>query len=175
MTAYPPKAMAAVCIVMEAERKTYRKMVSHLRNNRDTIAKIGLRKIPSKSTIARAYGLIPDRYLAEVHRRVICEISAGSVAGDSTGYSNSSFVRWYVVRIDSVNPFQPALFNLGSFSSICTNWGGVCTYLVQILVPPLLGIVAAACVCDPDRQAATLAQARAWAGWPLPRVPCLPE
>ena len=27
MTAYPPKAMAVVCILMEAETKTYRKMV----------------------------------------------------------------------------------------------------------------------------------------------------
>ena len=98
MTAYPPRTMAAVCIVMGAERRTYRKMVGHLRNNRDTVAKIGLRKIPSKSAIARAYGLIPDRYLAEVHRRVICEISAGSVAGDSTG----CFVRWYDVRTGSV-------------------------------------------------------------------------
>ena len=102
MTAYPPRAMATVCIVMEAERKTYRKMVGHLRNNRGTVVKIGLRKIPSKSTIARAYGLIPDWYLTEVHRRAICEISAGSVAGDSTGYSDSSFVRWYDVRTDSV-------------------------------------------------------------------------
>ena len=102
MAAYPPRAMAAVCIVMEAERKTYRKMVGHLRNNRDTVVKIGLRKIPSKSTIARAYGLIPDRYLAEVHHRAICEISAGSVAGDSTIYSDSGFVRWYDVRTDSV-------------------------------------------------------------------------
>ena len=59
MTAYPPRAMAAVCIVMEAERKTYRKMVGHRRNNRDTVVKIGPHKIPSKSTIARAYGLIP--------------------------------------------------------------------------------------------------------------------
>ena len=102
MTAYPPGAMAAACIVMEAERKTYRKMVSHLRNNRDTVVKIGLYKIPSKSTIARAYGLIPDWYLTRVHRRAICEISAGSVAGDSTGYSDSSFVRRYDVRTDSV-------------------------------------------------------------------------
>ena len=102
MTAYPPRAMVAVCIAMEAERKTYRKMVGHLRNNRDTVVKIGLHKIPSKSTIARAYGLIPDRYLTEVHRRAICEISAGSVAGDSTGYSDSSFVRRYDVRTDSV-------------------------------------------------------------------------
>ena len=59
MTVYPPRDMAAVCIVMAAERKTYRKMVGHLRNSRGTVAKIGLRKIPSKSTIARAYGLIP--------------------------------------------------------------------------------------------------------------------
>ena len=102
MTAYPPRAMAAVCIVMETERKTYRKMVGYLQSNRDTVAKIGLRKIPSKSTIARAYGLIPARYLAEVHRKVVCEISAGSVAGDSTGYSDSGFVRWYDVRTDSV-------------------------------------------------------------------------
>ena len=40
--------------------------------------------------------------LTEVHRRAICEISAGSVAEDSTGYSDSSFVRWYDVRTDSV-------------------------------------------------------------------------
>ena len=61
-----------------------------------------MHKIPSKSAIVRAYGLIPDQYLAEAHRRAICEISAGSVAGDSTGYSDSSFVRWYDVRTDSV-------------------------------------------------------------------------
>ena len=102
MTAYLPMAMAAVYIVMEAERKTYRKMVGHLRNNRDTVVKIGLRKILSKSTIVSAYGLIPDWYLTEVRRRTICEISARSVAGDNTGYSDSSFVRWYDVRTNSV-------------------------------------------------------------------------
>ena len=32
----------------------------------------------------------------------IQEIAAGSVAGDSTGYSDSRFVRWYDVRTDSV-------------------------------------------------------------------------
>ena len=31
MTAYPPKSMAVVCILMEAEARTYRKMVGHLR------------------------------------------------------------------------------------------------------------------------------------------------
>ena len=38
---------------------------------------------------------------------------------------------------------------------------GVCTCLVQISVPPLPGVVAVACVRDPGRQVATLAQARA--------------
>ena len=33
MTAYPPMAMAAVCIMLEAERTTYRKMVGIPRNN----------------------------------------------------------------------------------------------------------------------------------------------
>ena len=94
--------MAIVCIVMEAERKTYRKMIDHLRNNRGTIIKIGLRRIPSKSTITRSYGRIPDQYLTEGHRRIIQEIAAGSGAGDSTGYSDKMFVRWYDVRTDSV-------------------------------------------------------------------------
>ena len=40
MIAYPPKAMAAVCITMDVERKTYRKMVGHLQNNRGTVVKI---------------------------------------------------------------------------------------------------------------------------------------
>ena len=55
MTAYPPRVMAVVCILMEAEARTHRKMVGHLRMNRSLAMKIGLPKIPSKSTIWRAY------------------------------------------------------------------------------------------------------------------------
>ena len=66
MTAYPSKAMAVVCILMEAEACTYRKTVGHLRMNRSLAMKIGLSKIPSKSTIRRACGLIPEAYLREV-------------------------------------------------------------------------------------------------------------
>ena len=51
MTAYPPKAMAVVCILMETEARTYRKMVDHLRMSRGLAMKIGLPRIPSKSTI----------------------------------------------------------------------------------------------------------------------------
>ena len=77
----------------------------------------------------------------------------------------------YAVYFGSFSAFQPALFNLGSFSPIYANVRG-CT--VQILVPLLLGVVAAACVRDPGRQVATLAQERAWAGWQLPQEPYLP-
>ncbi len=101
MTAYPPGAMAAVCIMLEAQRTTYRKMVGILRNNSAMAAKMGLEKIPSKSTIARAYGLIPEWYLAEAHRIAIREVEAGSLAADGTGYSYLRFVRWFDVRTDS--------------------------------------------------------------------------
>ncbi len=101
MTAYPPGAMAAVCIMFEAQRTTYRKMVGILRNNGTMAAKMGLDRIPSKSTIARAYGLIPEWYLAEAHRIAIREVEAGSLAADSTGYSYLRFVRWLDVRTDS--------------------------------------------------------------------------
>ena len=99
MAAYPPKAMAVVCILMEAEARTYRKMVGHLRMNRGLAMKIGLPKIPSKSTIWRAYGMIPEPYLREVHTRIIGDVMVtGSVAGDSTGYSGNLFVRWFSIR-----------------------------------------------------------------------------
>ena len=103
MTAYPPKAMAVVCILMEAEARTYRKMVGHLRMNRGLATKIGLPKTPSKSTIWRAYGMISETYLREVHTEIIGDVMvAGSVAGDSTGYSGNRFVRWFSVRHDQV-------------------------------------------------------------------------
>ena len=100
MTAYPPKAMAVVCILMEAEMKTYRKMVGHLRMHPDMVRRIGLPRVPSKSTIWRAYGMIPELYLREVHLRIVRDIVAGSLAGDSTGYSSNRFVRWFSIRHD---------------------------------------------------------------------------
>ena len=59
--------MAIVCILMEAEARTYRKMVGHLKMSRNLAMKIELPKIPSKSTIWRAYGMIPEPYL---YRRI---------------------------------------------------------------------------------------------------------
>ena len=103
MTVYPPKAMTVVCTLMEAEARTYRKMVGHLRMNRSLAMKIGLLKIPSKSTIWRAYGMIPEPYLREAHTRIIGDVVVtGSLAGDSTGYSSNRFVRWFSIRHDQI-------------------------------------------------------------------------
>ena len=52
MAAYPPMAMATICIMLEAGRTTYRKMVGMLRNNHAMATKMGLKKIPSMSTFA---------------------------------------------------------------------------------------------------------------------------
>ena len=100
MTAYPPMTIGIVCVMLEAECTTYRKMVGLLRNNHAMATKMGLTKIPSKSTIARSYGLIPEWYLVHVHQTVIREVEAGSLAGDSTGFSYLRFVRWFDVRAD---------------------------------------------------------------------------
>ena len=54
MTAYPPKALVVICIMKEAEIKTYRKIAGYLRINPDLVRKIGLSKIPSRSTMWRA-------------------------------------------------------------------------------------------------------------------------
>ena len=103
MTAYPPKAMAVVCILMEAEARTYRKMVGHLRINPNLVRRVGLSRIPSKSTIWRAYRLIPELYLREVHTRIIGDVMvAGSVAGNSADYPSNRFVRWFSIRHDQV-------------------------------------------------------------------------
>jgi len=50
MTAYSSKAMAVICIIMEAA-KTYRKMVGYLGAHHGTLNKIGLSKSPSKNTM----------------------------------------------------------------------------------------------------------------------------
>ncbi len=101
MTAYPPKAMAVVCILMEAEMKTCRKMVGYLIMHPDVVCRIGLSGVPSKNTIWRAYGRIPESYLREVHMRIVHDITTGSLAGDSTiCYSGNRFTKWFNIRHD---------------------------------------------------------------------------
>ena len=86
-----------------AEARTYRKMVGYLGMNCSPAMKIGLPKIPSKSTIWRAYDMIPEPYLRGIHMRIIGDVMVtGSVAEDSTGYSSNRFVRWFSIRHDQV-------------------------------------------------------------------------
>ena len=120
MTAYPPNAMGIVCIMLEAERTTYRKMVGMLRNNHAMATKMGLTKIPSKSTIARSYGLIPEWYLVHVHQTVIREVETGSLAGDSTGFSYLRFVRQFDVRADKFRT-KKGWVKIHSITDICTT------------------------------------------------------
>ena len=78
--------------------KTYRKIVGYLRMHPDVVRRIGLPGVPSKSTIWRAYGMIPESYLHEIHLRIVRDITTNSLAGDSTGYSSNRFTRWFSVR-----------------------------------------------------------------------------
>ena len=77
--------------------KTYRKMVGYLRMHPDLVSRIGLSGIPSKSTIWRAYGLIPESYLREVHLRITGDIVTGSLAMTAPATGNR-FVRWFSIR-----------------------------------------------------------------------------
>ena len=101
MTAYPPKAMAVVCILMEAEMKTYRKMVGYLKMHPDVVRRIGLSGVPSKNTIWRAYGRIPGSYLREAHLRIVRDVTTGSPAGSSTiCHPGNRFTGWFSIRHD---------------------------------------------------------------------------
>ncbi len=80
--------------------KIYRKMVGYLRMHLDIVHRIGLSKVPSKSTIWRAYGMIPEPYLLEVHLRIERDIVTGSLTEDSTCYTGNRFVRWFSIRHD---------------------------------------------------------------------------
>ena len=59
---------------------------------------MGFSEIPSKSTIARAYSLIPDDYLVQIHKLCIKSIERYNKAGDATGYSNNRSRVWCDVR-----------------------------------------------------------------------------
>ena len=95
MTAYPPKAVAAVCILMVAE-KIYRRMVGYLRMHPDAVHRIGLSKVPSKNAIWLAYGRIPEPYLRGVRLRIVNDIVAGSLA-DGCLVMSVGHTRWTVI------------------------------------------------------------------------------
>ena len=63
---YLPRTMAIVCIMLEAERRAYRKMAGYLHADREAARKMGLTgNIPSKITICSSYSLIPESFLPQ--------------------------------------------------------------------------------------------------------------
>ena len=79
MTAYPPMAMAAVCIMLEAEHTTHRKMAGIPRNNHAMATKMGLTKIPLQrydTTFLRADPrVVPGTCAPDSHPRGGCRIA----------------------------------------------------------------------------------------------------
>ena len=97
---YPPRAMGVIVFMMEELHLTYRGMVGYLNEHRQTLQKLGLNKVPSKSTIHRASARMPESYYRQMHFRVITGIAAGSLAGDSSGFSIRRFIPWYSIKKD---------------------------------------------------------------------------
>ena len=75
-------------------------MVGYLNEHRQTLQKLGLNKVPSKSTIHRASARIPESYYRQMHFQVIAGIAAGNLAGDSSGFSIRRFIPWYSIKKD---------------------------------------------------------------------------
>jgi hypothetical protein len=68
---YGFRPMLLVLILMVRDRKDYREMESHLRNNPDLLRELGLEKAPSKSTIHSAASRIGLDTLADVNDAIV--------------------------------------------------------------------------------------------------------
>ena len=68
---YAFRPMLLVLMLMVRDRKDYREMSSHLRNNPKLLKELGLRKAPSKSTIHSAASRIGLDTLAETNGAII--------------------------------------------------------------------------------------------------------
>ena len=66
-----PKALAKCVLIMVEERKTLRDMVAYLHAHPDVLKAVGLKRVPSKSSLNRAVRRIPQRYLRRVSETVV--------------------------------------------------------------------------------------------------------
>lgn len=64
---YGFREMLLVLLLMVYQRKEYREMESHLKNNPNLVAELGLKKAPSKSSIQRAASKIGIEALARIN------------------------------------------------------------------------------------------------------------
>lgn len=95
---YPPRAMVIIVFMMEELHLTYRGVTGYLNAHHQTLKKLGLNKVPSKSTIHRASVRIPESYYRQVRFSVIAGIVAGNIAGDYSGFSMRKFIVWFSVK-----------------------------------------------------------------------------
>jgi hypothetical protein len=68
---YGFRSMLLVLMVMVRDRKDYREMESHLRNNPSLVRELGLEKAPSKSSIHSAASRIGLDTLADVNDAIV--------------------------------------------------------------------------------------------------------
>jgi hypothetical protein len=68
---YEFRPMLLVLMLMVRDRKDYREMESHLRNNPALVVELGLRKAPSKSSIHSAASRIGLDTLADVNDAIV--------------------------------------------------------------------------------------------------------
>lgn len=66
-----PRALAKCVLIMVEERKTLRDMVAYLHAHPDVLKAVGLKRVPSKSSLNRAVRRIPQRYLRRVSETVV--------------------------------------------------------------------------------------------------------
>jgi hypothetical protein len=62
---HPPKPLVVVILLKIKHKKTYRELESHLKAN-DLYKKLGFKTPPSKSTIHKAMGKLPQEYIDDL-------------------------------------------------------------------------------------------------------------
>ena len=90
------------------------------------------------------YGLIPDRYLMEMHCMVVQGIVADLVAEDGTEYSGSRFIRWYDVQLTasktsvgtppSIISWTTARFDAGQKTGLPNFFQAACYFCPKVRV-----------------------------------------
>jgi hypothetical protein len=68
---YPFRQMLLILFLMTYQRKEYREMEAHLKNNPSLLGELGLKKAPGKSTIQRAAARIGIDTLVEMNDSIL--------------------------------------------------------------------------------------------------------
>ena len=94
-------SMAVTMFMLAHMHLKYRGMVGHINARREMLEKPELNTVPAKSTTHRASERIPKSHYRQMHFRKVARISAGNLAGDSSGFLMRKFITRFSVRKDS--------------------------------------------------------------------------